>query len=383
MTARNTPVSYVQSRFPSVAVAERTAAAWRRLVQDEALRESLDLPGRLLGGYFRERQRSPLGQIVAPANTAAAECETLLVVGPAEAIADARRLVAACAHPLHNLLPAGGRAGRSRVVLLEASWDNDLLHAALDLVRRACDGPAFHNRWALVIIGPTDGADQEQARAVRECAAPLADALLEVAATDDDLIRRLFVQAATPEAGTLLVDDRFPYTPVPRLSRALPVSGPALLAATAIGVDTVSLLKGSVWFWEAAKKYAAADSPVVQLAEFARRPGFSVVAWHHGLLPVAEMLAASRPGRCEVVAAYCREGRARLRELPPGNVLHLTADAPRRDRFAIDGAEPLADEYAKCSVEAEIRLTRLHDIGIGELYQWIAAAAVLEKLTSV
>ena len=71
MTARNTPVTYVRSRFPTAAPAERTAAAWRRLVQDEALRESLDLPGRLLSGYFRERQRSPLGQIVAPANTAA------------------------------------------------------------------------------------------------------------------------------------------------------------------------------------------------------------------------------------------------------------------------------------------------------------------------
>ncbi|MBN8627848.1 MAG: hypothetical protein J0M17_20400 [Planctomycetes bacterium] len=383
MTARNTPVTYVRSRFPTAAPAERTAAAWRRLVQDEALRESLDLPGRLLSGYFRERQRSPLGQIVAPANTAAAECETLLVVGPAEAVADARRLVAACAHPLHNLLPAGGRAGRARVVLLEASWDNDLLHAALDLVRRACDGPAFHNRWALAIVGPADDTDEEQARAVRECAAPLADALVDVSATDDDLLERLFIQAATPAAGTLLVADRFRYTPMPRLSEALPVSGPALLAATAIGVDTVSLLKGSVWFWEAAKKPAATESPIVQLAEFARRPGFAVAAWHHALLPVAEVLAASRPGRCEVVAAYRYEGRARLRELPTNAVLHLAADIPRRDRFTIDVAEPLVDHYDKLSVEAEIRLTRLHDIGIGELYQWFAAAATLEKLSSV
>jgi hypothetical protein len=382
MTARNTPVTYVRSRFPTAAPAERTAAAWRRLVQDEALRESLDMPGRLLGGYFRERQRSPLGQIVAPANTAAAECETLLVVGPAEAIADARRLVAACAHPLHNVLPAGGRAGRARVVLLEASWDNDLLHAALDLVRRACDGPALHDRWALAIIGPADDADEEQARAGRECAAPLADALLEVTATDDDLLRRLFIQAATPEAGTLLVEDRFPYTPMPRLSSALPVSGPALLAATAIGVDTVSLLKGSVWFWEAAKKQTTVENPIVQLAEFARRPGFAVAAWHHALLPVAEVLAASRPGRCEVVAAYRQEGLARVRKLPTGDVLHLTAEAPRRDRFAIDVTEPLTAEFDKFAPEAEIRLSRLHDIGIGELYQWFAAVKVLEDLAA-
>lgn len=382
MTARNTPVSYVRSRFPTVAPDEHTASAWRRLVQDERLRESLELPGRLLGGYFRERQRSQLGQIVAPANTAAAECETLLVVGPAEAITDAGRLVAACAHPLHNLLPAGGRAGRARVVLLEASWDNDLLHAALDLVRRACDGPAFHNRWALAIIGPADAGDLQQAYAVRECAAPLAEALLDARATDEEIMRRLFVQAATREAGTLLIEDNFSYTAMPRLSESLPVSGPAFLAATAIGVDTISLLKGSVWFWEAAKKRSAAESPIVQLAEFARRPGFAVAAWHHALLPVAEVLAASLPHPCEILAAYRWEGRARLRKRPTSAVLHLAADMPRRDRFAIDVTEPLTAEFDQFAPEAEIRLSRLHDIGIGELYQWIAAVKVLEDLAA-
>ncbi len=227
---------------------------------------------------------------------------------------------------------------------------------------------------------PADGGDERQARSVRECAAPLADALLDVCATDDDLLRRLFVQAASPEAGTLLVEDRFCYTPMPRLSPSLPVSGPALLAATAIGVDTVSLLKGSVWFWEAAKKCEAAESPIVQLAEFARRPSFAVAVWHHGLLPVAEVLAAARAIRCEIVAAYRNEGLMRLRDRPPGEVLHLVGDSPRRDRFTNDVTELLAAEYAKFAPHAEIRLTRLHDIGIGELYQWFAAVKVLEDL---
>ncbi|MGC3968062.1 MAG: hypothetical protein QM775_12040 [Pirellulales bacterium] len=339
----------------------------------------------MLSGYFRERQRSPLGQIVAPANTAAAECETLFVVGPTEAIADAQRLIAACSHPLHNLLPAGGRAGRARVILLEASYDNDLLHAALDLVRRACDGPTLHDRWALAIVGPADAHDEEQASVVRECAAPLAAALLDAVATDDDLLRRLFVQAATPEAGTALVADHLPYTPMPRLAANLPVTGPALLAATAIGVDTVSLLKGSVWFWEAAKKPTAKSlttsvNLVAQLAEFVRRPGFSVAAWHHALEPVAEVLAASRSGACEVLPAYCREGRERLQTCDADSVLHLWCEAPRRDRFATDVTEALAAEYAKFAPAAEIRLTRLHDIGTGELYQWFAAVKVLEEL---
>lgn len=382
MTNRNAPVSYVRSRFPTAPPTARAAAAWHRLMHDKFAGDVLEAPGRLLSTYFRERTRSPLGQVVAPANIAAAECETLLIVGPAAAIGQSRRLVDACAHPFHNLLLQGGRAGRARVVPLEAAGDNDLLQAALDLVRRACDGPALHDRWALAIVGPQDDGDASQRAAVAGCAAPLVQALREVATTDDELRARLFVQAADVEQGKLLLPEGTPHTPMPLLPAVAPASGPALLAATAIGVDTVSLLRGSVWFWEAAKKLQAEASPVVQLADYLRRPECRIAAWHHALLPMAESLAelwsAGDHTPLEVMAPFRNEGLRRLHARPHSPTLHLWCESPRRDRLSPPLIDGLAAEYATLAPEAEIRLTRLHDVGIGELCQWIAAVKVLE-----
>ncbi|MBA4018869.1 MAG: hypothetical protein C0483_17005 [Pirellula sp.] len=384
MTNRNAPVSYVRSRFPAVPPTERAASAWHRLMHDRLAGEALEAPGGLLSSYFRERSRSPLGQVVAPANIVAAECETLLIVGPAAEIGQARRLVDACAHPFHNLLMQGGRAGRARVVLLEASHDNDLLQAALDLVRRACDGPTLHDRWALAIVGPTEDAVDAQRRAVADCAAPLIQALREVAASDDELRNRLFVQAASEVSSVALLPEGVPHTFMPLLPAIDPASGPALLAATAIGVDTVSLLKGSVWFWEAAKKLDAESSPVVQLADYLRRPHCRIAAWQQALLPMAESLAqlAAVSGLVppEVVAPFRRDGVLRLLARAHHPTLHLCCDSPRRDRLSPTLTDQLAVAYASWEPEAEIRLTKLHDIGIGELCQWFAAVKVLEAI---
>ena len=384
MTNRNAPVSYVRSRFPAVPPTERAAAAWHSLMHDKTSADVLEEPGRLLSSYFRERTRSPLGQVVAPANIVAAECDTLLIVGPAAAIGQARRLVAACAHPFHNWLLQGGRAGRARVVLIEAASDNDLLQAALDLVRRACDGPTLHDRWALAIVGPTDDGDALQRESVAACAAPLVQALREVATTDDELRARLFVQATSGEQGKMLLAEEAPHTLMPMLPAVAPATGPALMAATAIGVDTVSLLKGSVWFWEAAKKLTAEVSPVVQLADYLRRPEYRIAAWHHALLPMAEALAelASAGDRTppKVVTPFQNEGLRRLHAQTHAPTLHLWCETPRRDRLSPSLTEGLEAEYAKLAPEAEIRLSRLHDIGVGELCQWFTAVKVLEAI---
>lgn len=382
MTNRNAPVSYVRSRFPAVPPTEHAASAWNRLMQDKMASETLEAPGRLLSSYFRERSRSPLGQVVAPANILAAECETLLIVGPADTIRQAQRLVDACAHPFHNWLLHGGRAGRARVVLLEASRDNDLLQAALDLVRRACDGPTLHDRWALAIVGPNDGGDSSEQQAMADCAAPLVQALREVATTDDELYARLFIQATSNETGAALLPDGVPHTFMPMLPASPPAGGPAILATTAIGVDTVSLLKGSVWFWEAAKKLTAEASPVVQLADYLRRPECRIATWHHALLPLAESLselwAEGHGAPLEVVAPFRNEGLRRLHNRPQLPTLHLSCETSRRDRLSPDLAAGLEAEYAKLAPEAEIRLTRMHDIGVGELCQWFAAVRVLQ-----
>ncbi len=171
---------------------------------------------------------------------------------------------------------------------------------------------------------------------------------------------------------------------MPMLPAIAPASGPALLAATAIGVDTVSLLKGSVWFWEAAKKLTAEASPVVQLADYLRRPECRIAAWHHALLPMAESLAELGSARdrrpLEVVAPFRNEGLRLLQAQPDRPTLHLWCETPRRDRLSPSLTDGLDAEYARLAPEAEIRLTRLHDIGIGELCQWFAAVKVLEAI---
>lgn len=385
--------TFIDGAFPAAAsLAPQLAEAWTALVRDDAVRLPLDHPGRLLSEYFRARRRSSLGDSVTLANALGERYDTVFLVAGRKEIAGCEALIGAAAHPLHNLLRGNQRGGRPRVIFLEPTLDTDLLQGAIDLVRRVGEGIEVHDRWALIVVAPGDSGDVEGRRDLREAAAPLVEQLRETVAGDEELRARLIVLDESTERAAELVAAGTPFHTLALPRRASLLDGPAMFVSALVGADSISQLKGAVWFWEAEKVKLAHESRVVALAEFLARPGCRIAAWHHALEPLGRRLVEL--GSIPVLAAYSHAGRRTLAADGDRPTLHLWSDAVRRDPLnaaSLDEAEPrlVVDElrarYASASAltantDAVIRVKRLHDIGIGELCQWFSAARLLRRI---
>jgi len=376
--------SFVDGTFPPAGAAPQLASAWEAIVRDETLRWPLDHPGRLLSAYFRQRRRSSLGDSVSLANVLGETCDTVFVVAGREEIASCEALVAAAAHPLHNLLRANQRGGRPRVIYLEPTLDTDLLQGAIDLVRRVGEGTDLHTRWAVALIAPATRDDTQLRRDLREAAAPLASALRESSSGAVDLQARLIVLDESAEQAAELVAPGLAFHTLALERCSSLLDGPALFLSALVGADSISQLKGAVWFWEAAKCRLAHESNVVALADLLSRPGCRIATWLHALESLARRLADGR--LIPVVPAYAHAGRRELAASTDGPTLHLWSETVRRDplRGLRDQedvpefvAEALRAEYLASRPEAEMRIRRLNDIAIGELCQWFSAARLL------
>lgn len=383
MPRRLAAQSFVDGKLPAGGATPQLAAAWESIVRDDVVRRPLDLPGRLLSDYFRRRNRSSLGDSVTTANRLGETCDMVFVVGRRDELATCEALIAAAAHPLHNHLSDNQRGGRPRVLFLEPTLDTDLLQGAIDLVRRVGEGLDVHERWAVVVIAPA-GDDERGREALREGVAPLV-AMLDESAVDDGALReRLIVVDESAERAGELLPAGTPYHPLVLERAPSLLDGPALFLSALVGADSISQLKGAVWFWEAAKLQLAHESKVVSLAALLARPDCTLAAWHQALESLCRRAFAGQG--VEIVAAHAHAGRERLAQLGDASLLHVWSEVVRRDPLnmaSLEAAEPklVADTLRACytamSPTAELRVRRLNDIAIGELCQWFSAAKLL------
>lgn len=363
MPRKLVPERYVRATFASSSPAARTVEAWRKIAADETLRALLERPASLLSEYFRERGRSRLGRIVNTANRLAETCETVVLVGPSGSTAAAQALFAASAHPFYQRLSHGGRGGRPRIVCVEPTLDNDLLQAALDLLKTTDDGHAPGDRWVSAVVEPSSIATAEERRNF--------ESLLNVLPSDS---QRLHLGDG-PEAQ------------LPALHGAAFFDGLALFTAALVGADTVALCKGATWFQEEAKKSSPEACEAVRLADVVAGGPTQLVAWHHALEPLARRFS-KRLGRSEttVVAGYEPVARRRLLHAADSTRrVHLFTDVVRRDRLTVPSPSVAAYEAVRAAEVAagidvhEIRLTRLNDQALGELCAWFEAVTVIVK----
>ena len=399
MPRRPDPSPLTVAEF-SAPAGSRAVAACRRFLDEPSRHEALEHPGRLLGEYFRERGRSRTGRYVDLGNRLGEYCETVVMIGSRRMRHMVETMIAATAHPYYNLLSPAERGGRPRLICVESSLDGDLVQATLDLVRRTSDAHDLHDRWALVV--EAGAANDDVATAERlAAAAPFITALRRAAPTDDDLRRRLFLltddaapAALPPEIATL------PHALLPRAATDTLCDGAGLLASAIVGADVVARLKGTIWFWEHAKREP--EARLAPLVELLAADDLRIVAWHHALRPLAAALGPASQGTGD------DERRESARHLGPR--LHLFCDAVRHDRpnAAEDGPlvmpadagtygtfvpvpqavrrafdEMRHTERARGTRSAVVRLRRLNDTALGESCGWFdAARAVLDYLRS-
>lgn len=411
MPRRTDPSPLTVAEFPDLP-GSRAVEACRSLLHDPARHAPLEVPGRLLGEYFRERGRSRIGRLVDAGNRLGAYCETVVVVGSSRLRQTAERLTAAAAHPFYNWLSPGERGGRPRLAFVEPSLDGDLVQATLDLVRRTSDALDLHDRWALVVEGPStiEGPSTTVASAKADdlataeryaAAAPFLAALRQAAPRDDDLRRRLFFLTDEQAAPALPPEwNALPHAKLPRIDTSTLCDGAGLFAATLVGADVVAQLKGAVGFWEQAKRDPALR--LAPLVEFLASGDVRIAAWHHALLGTASLLGPT--------VDPLRHDDRRALATSAGPRLHLFCDAVRRDRpsAAEDGPPVMPADAATFgpfvpvpqavrrafddlrraerslgTASAAIRLRRLNDTALGELCGWFdAVKVVLDVSTS-
>jgi hypothetical protein len=386
MPRRLAAQSFVDGKLPAGGATPHLAAAWESIVRDDVVRRPLDMPGRLLSDYFRRRNRSSLGDSVTTANRLGEMCDTVFVVGHREDLAGCEAITGAAAHPLHNLLPDSQRGGRPRVLFLEPTLDTDLLQGAIDLVRRVGEGLEVHERWAVVIVAPAGDAAQLR-DALREGVAAIVQLLCEIASEEAELRERLIVVDESEELAGALLPPNTPFHLLALERAPSLLDGPALFLSALVGADSISQLKGAVWFWEAAKVQLAHESKVVALAAFLARPDCKIAVWHQALEPLCRRLTAG--SRVRVVPAYSHAERAELGGLAGDALLHVWSEVVRRDPLnmaSFDADEPrlvadaLRTSYNAMLPEAELRVRRLNDIALGELCQWFSAAKLLPAI---
>lgn len=368
MPRKLVPERYVRATLNASSPSPHTVAAWQKASADATLRTSLERPASLLSEYFRERGRSRLGRIVNTANRLATTCETVVLIGPSGSTAAACALLAASAHPFYHRLSHGGRGGRPRIVCLEPTLDNDLLQAALDLLKATDDGHAPGDRWASAVIEPSAAATADQRRDFESLLAVLPEANES----------RRFRLGDGAEAQ------------LPALNGSSLLDGAALFAAALVGSDTVALCKGGAWFYEDAKQASPEACEAVQLADLLAAGPTQLVAWHHALEPLARrFVALLRAGaapdepQLRVVAAYDPAAQRRLLREPSSRSVHLFTDVVRRDRLSIPSPLVTACDEVRAAETAaerpwrEIRLAKLNDQALGELCAWFEAVTVI------
>ncbi len=105
----------------------------------------VDLPERLL-----DEERPLLDRITAAGDRLAKEVDRVVVLGIGGSYMGARALFEACCHPYHNEISRQRRGGRPRIYFEGNNVDNDAVQGLLDLVEGSDD-------WGIIVISKSGG----------------------------------------------------------------------------------------------------------------------------------------------------------------------------------------------------------------------------------
>jgi len=369
----------------------------------------MDLPERFLG-----RDRAVLDDIRATADRLAGEVDRVLVLGIGGSYMGARALFEACCHPYHNELSREARNGRPRVYFEGNNVDNDAVAGLLDVL-------AADDRWAIVVISKSGGT-LETAVGFRI----FLDALKKSCGGDEAKLRRRIVPI-TGEKGRLR--DLSQALGCPKVfpihdgvgGRFSVLDPVGLFPAAVMGLDVVSLLEGAAAMNDRFRAAAPGENPVLDYVAVARllevRRGTTIRVlstwgkrleavglWYDQLL--AESLGKDGQGTTPLTVVNTRDLHSRGQQHQEGrrdklitNLIVQQSDRPalaiEKSSFNQDRLNELAGKtlpdilraalagtnqaYAEDHrPTADLRLPRLDEATLGQVFQMFMLATVVE-----
>jgi glucose-6-phosphate isomerase len=368
-----------------------------------------DLPERMLG-----EERELLDRITVAGDRLAKEVDRVVVLGIGGSYMGARAVFDACCHPYHNEISRQRRGGRPRIYFEGNNANNDSLQGLLDLVEGSDD-------WGIIVISKSGGT-LETAVAFRI----FFEALRKACGDDVEKFRRRVIPV-TGQSGRLHelavalgCREIFPI-PDGVGGRFAVLSAVGLLPAAVMGLDVSHLVEGAAAMNERFRTAPPLDSPALSYAGICRlmetRHGATIrvlSTWGKGLESVglwydqllAESLGKDGRGATPLTVVNTRDLHSRGQQHQEGRrdklITNLVVEKTHRAWIAVERSDfdqdnlnalsgktlpeilqaayagtnrAYAEDYRRT---ATIRLPRLDEGSLGQLFQMLMLATVVE-----
>jgi glucose-6-phosphate isomerase len=373
-----------------------------------------ELPQRLLNELRNRGNASEVARIRSTADRLAKVVDTVVVLGIGGSYMGARAMLEACCHAYYNEVEPAMRRGRPRMYFEGNNVDNDAL---LDLIRLL---ESRGNSWGIVVISKSGGT--------LETAAALRILLRELRGTLGSEAGRIgeLVVPVTGSSGKLIdlakalgCREMFPV-PDGVGGRFSVLSAVGLLPAALLGLDIEKLLAGATVMNEHFRTAPAEKNIVlnyVGVCHLMEARGYDVRIlstwgkrleafglWYDQLL--AESLGKSERGALPLTIVNTRDLHSRGQQHQEGKrdklVTNLIVENPQGDPLPIGRCDMDQDKLNELAVKtlpdilhaaiegtnqayrednrptADIRVPRLDEYALGQLFQMMMLATVLE-----
>lgn len=376
----------------------------------------IDLPERLLEEFAAKGDQSEIARIQATAGRLVEQAGAVVVLGIGGSYMGARALFEACCHPYHNELSRQRRGQRPQIFFEGNNVDNDAMAGLVDVL--ADEEP---RRWAIIVISKS-GSTLETAVAFRLLLGHLRAArggnfeevrdLVVPVTGRDSRLRKLCEAIGCPE-----------MFPIPEGvgGRFSIMSAVGLLPAAVMGLDIVKLLEGAAAANHQFRNSDPGGNPVLNyvgichLMESLRGATTRVLStWGKGLEAVglwydqllAESLGKDGRGALPLTCVNTRDLHSRGQQHQQGRrdklITNLVVERTKREPIVIPRSELDQDrlnELAGKSLPevlgaalagtnqaygddgrptADLRLPRLDEASLGQLFQMLMLATVVE-----
>ncbi|MFL6230074.1 MAG: glucose-6-phosphate isomerase [Pyrinomonadaceae bacterium] len=381
----------------------------------------IDLPERLLADYHRDTEASEVGRILSAARRLAETVDRVVVVGIGGSYMGARSLFEACCHPYHNELSREERRGKPRLYFVGNGVDNDDTQALIDILGRGRRAETPQERWGVVVVSKSGGT-LEPAVAFRELLSFLRQSLGD----DQSLLPKLIIPVTGQGSNlfklvTELGCDAIFDIPEGIGGRYSILTAVGLVPAAVLGLDIVKLLEGAASMNRLFRDAAPDENPVLDyvgvshLMEAQRGATIRVMTvwsqaleavgmWYDQLL--SESLGKDERGATPVTAVNTRDLHSRGQQHQQGRrdklITNVVLDAFKREPLAVGTSELNQDnlnaiagktmpELMSAAIKgtkrayredrrptADIHLPRADEASLGQLYQMLMLATVVE-----